>query len=175
MVIWLIGLSGVGKTTIGSRLHKLWQATAANTVFVDGDEIRKIFGADQVNHDYSLAGRRRNAERITAICSWLDRQGINVVACVLSVFQDNRDWNRENYSNYFEVFIDAPMDILRKRHPRDLYGKAERGEMPNVVGIDIPWTPPLKSDLVIDNGEGAEEAHALARRILDAALTKAHA
>jgi adenylylsulfate kinase-like enzyme len=173
MVIWLIGLSGVGKTTIGRRLHVLWQTTAANTVFVDGDEIRKIFGAGQFNHEYSLAGRRRNAERITAICSWLDRQDINVVACVLSVFQDNRDWNRENYSDYFEVFIDAPMEVLRKRHPRDLYGMAERGEMPNVVGVDIPWTPPLKSDLVIDNGDEADDADALAKRILDAAMAKA--
>ncbi len=38
MVIWLTGLAGSGKTTIGGHLYALWKAQAPNTVLVDGDD-----------------------------------------------------------------------------------------------------------------------------------------
>ena len=39
MVVWLIGLSGAGKTTIGRAFYNKWKALDTSTVFVDGDEI----------------------------------------------------------------------------------------------------------------------------------------
>ena len=50
MVIWLIGLSGSGKSTIGRHLVNHWQNIEKNTVIVDGDEVREIFNNDA---DYS--------------------------------------------------------------------------------------------------------------------------
>lgn len=165
MVIWLIGLSGAGKTTVGRELWRLWKETDSNTVLVDGDEIRRIFQHDQNNDAYTLAGRRRNAERIRELCAWLDRQGINVVCCILSLFEDVHEWNRANYVKYFEVFIDAPLDAVTARDVKGIYRPALKGEARNVVGIDIPFTPPAKPDLVIDNSSSFDPA-ALARRIL---------
>ena len=79
MVIWLIGLSGSGKTTLGKEIARLWRGLAANTVLLDGDELRRVFAHDQTDAAYSVEGRRANAERMTALCEMLDRQGINVV------------------------------------------------------------------------------------------------
>ncbi|MFQ5766087.1 MAG: adenylyl-sulfate kinase, partial [Rhodospirillales bacterium] len=115
MVIWLIGLSGAGKTTIGRHLHEMWKGQAANTVFVDGDEIRELFKQNQRPDAYTIKGRRLNAERITSVCAWLDGQGINVVCCVLSLFPEMRKRNRTLFSRYFEVYISVPMDTLRRR------------------------------------------------------------
>ena len=42
MVIWLTGLSASGKTTIGTFVFKLLREREQNTIFVDGDDIRKI-------------------------------------------------------------------------------------------------------------------------------------
>ena len=95
MVIWLVGMSGAGKTTIGQALYASLKAQRPQTVFVDGDEIRALFRHDQQADAYSVAGRRVNAERIQALCGWLDGQGIDVVCCILSMFQDISDDNRQ--------------------------------------------------------------------------------
>jgi adenylylsulfate kinase-like enzyme len=166
MVIWLIGLAGSGKTTIGREVYRQWKMTAPNTVLVDGDEIRKIFGHDQGPHCYTVEGRRQNAERIAEICAWLDRQQVNVVCCILSIFRDVERRNRQIYSRYFEVFIDAPLDIVIKRDTKNLYGPALRGEMRNVVGVDIEFKPPVNPDMVIDNRADGLDFGNIARDVL---------
>ena len=42
MVIWLVGLSGAGKTTIGREVCRLWKQYAPGTVLLDGDDLRRI-------------------------------------------------------------------------------------------------------------------------------------
>ena len=64
MIIWLIGLSGAGKTAIGRHLYELWKEEEPNTVFMDGDEIREIFKHDRGDEPYTIEGRKKNAERI---------------------------------------------------------------------------------------------------------------
>lgn len=172
MVIWLVGMSGAGKSVIGCALYRLLKAQVAATVLVDGDEIRQIFRHDRSEDAYSVEGRRCNAERIREICAWLDRQEINVVCCILSIFEDSHAWNRTNIRDYFEVYVAAPMEVLERRNPKDLYGKARRGELKNVVGVDIPFTPPVNPDLVIENGEDPVDPDQAALMILEAAWGK---
>jgi len=159
-------MSGVGKTTIGREVYQQWKAIAPNTVFLDGDEVRRVFEHDRSDDCYTVEGRKKNADRIAAMCEWLDRQDINVVGCVLSLFHETRQWNRETYSNYFEVFIDAPMDVLIERDIKNLYKPALRGEVKNVVGVDIPFPPPASSDLTIDNRSDGIQVDQVARDIL---------
>ena len=101
MVIWLIGLSGAGKTTLANKVVADANNKNLNTVLIDGDVVREIFGNDL---DYSLEGRLLNANRICQLGKFLDDQGINVVCAILSIFPENRDWNRRNLNNYYEEF-----------------------------------------------------------------------
>lgn len=164
MVIWLIGLSGAGKTTIGEQVVRLWRQTAPNCVLVDGDAMRKLFGSDATPADFSMAARRLNAVRITEVCAWLDRQDIHVVCCILSLFPDLRAENRSRFGRYFEVFIDAPLDLVEQRDPKGLYRAARAGQK-NVAGIDIPFPRPERPDLVIDATRNAPPEQ-VAREIL---------
>ncbi len=168
MVIWLIGLSGAGKTTIGRHLYNAWKAEAANTVFVDGDEIRAMF-KDKGAAAYTLEDRRANAERITELCAWLDRQEINVVCCILSLFPDMREQNRQRFSRYFEAYVRVPMDVLKDRDRKGLYAAAGAGTMKNVVGVDIEFPEPAAPDLVLDNGTENADPEKLAAEIFKAA------
>ena len=48
MVIWLIGQSGAGKTTIGKEVQKLWSLNGRKAILVDGDSFREIMGDDYI-------------------------------------------------------------------------------------------------------------------------------
>ena len=172
MVIWLIGLSGAGKTVIGRELYRQWKQKEANTVLVDGDEIRAIFKHDMDENAYSLEGRRKNADRICEICAWLDKQEINVVCCILSIFEESREWNRKNLSRYFETYISVPFEMLLKRDKNDLYQPALSGQTKNVVGIDIPFHKPQCPDYIIDNSKAMNDFSKLASDILRKAKEK---
>ena len=132
MIIWLTGLSGSGKTTIGRHLDANLKARAQHTVMVDGDEVRRILKSDRGPESYTLEGRRLVAERIAEMCAWLDRQEINVVCCTMSRFHDIQRKNREVFSKYFEVYLSVPMEVLYRRDNINLYGPALRGEIKGI-------------------------------------------
>ena len=148
MVIWMIGLSGSGKTTLASQVVERIRQLNGKVVLLDGDLIRTLFGNDV---DHTIEGRRRNAERLSVLSKFLADQGVHVVAAVLSIFPEWRRWNRENISNYTEVYIKASMQTLLKRDIKNLYARAMRGEIVNVVGVDIPFPEPENPDMVIEN------------------------
>jgi len=147
MVIWIIGLAGSGKTTIGTELYIRLKQEHRNLVLIDGDTVREIMG-DDLGH--SVADRKKNADRICNLCRALDRQDLHVVACVLSLFHESQEWNRKNYGQYFEIFIDVSMETLIQRDQKGLYSGARNGTLRDVVGVDIPFEPPRNPDYVID-------------------------
>lgn len=148
MVIWMIGLAGAGKTTLGRAVHDVLKARDPATVFLDGDHVRAIMDNDL---GHSLEDRRINGWRICRLCEFLDGQGISVVCSILSLFHDQQAWNRTTFSAYREVFIDVSMDTLMARDQKGLYSAARRGEIHGVAGIDIPFAPPPNADLIFRN------------------------
>jgi len=167
MVIWLIGLSGSGKSTLANKIVAEANAEANNTIFLDGDIVREIFDNDL---GYSMEDRLKNAQRICQLGVFLDRQGFNVVTAILSIFPESREWNRKNIKNYYEVFIDTPIDVLIERDSKGLYSKFERGEISEVAGMDIDFPVPKNSDLVIKNIGSKEDLLNYAKPIINKIL-----
>jgi adenylylsulfate kinase len=163
MVIWLIGLAGAGKTTLGRSLHARLKEIDRASVFLDGDHVREIMGQDL---GHSLEDRRRNGWRMCRLCQYLDRQNINVVCAILSMFAEQQAWNREAYSDYFEVFLNVPMHELEARDQKGLYSGARAGTIANVAGIDLPFRPPAAPHMVVRNDRGIEQLSAAADDIL---------
>ena len=161
MVIWIIGLAGAGKTSVGRALHALLQQSSRPAVFLDGDHVREMMDNDL---GHSLEDRRRNGRRMSRICHYLDSQGIDVVCATLSQFDEHQSWNRANNSRYFEVFLDVPMDVLMQRDQKGLYSGARAGTVKDVVGVDMPFPPPKNPDLVI--GHSNDTPDAIAQAIL---------
>lgn len=167
MVIWCIGLSGSGKTTLGREIARQLRARQPNTVLLDGDELREVFAHGRGDEAYTVEGRRVNAERIVALCKLLDSQGINVICCILSIFAEMRDENRRRFGRYFEIFLDAPLHVLEGRDVKGLYKSARQGKTRNVVGIDIPFERPNRSDMVIDTSGDTVDVKKLAAEVLE--------
>ena len=70
MIIWITGISGAGKTTLGKALFKKFKKNNS-TIYLDGDQIRNIFNKDL---NYSLKDRNLNAERLTKLVKYLSEQ-----------------------------------------------------------------------------------------------------
>lgn len=164
MIIWLIGMSGSGKTTLARALHARLKPKTRHLVYLDGDEFREVFRNDV---DHTVEGRRKNAERVSHTCRMLDQQGIHVLASVLSIFPEWQAWNRENFSSYFEIFLDVSLQTLKQRDVKGLYAGAERGHIPNVVGVDIPFPRPLAADLTITEDRQTDGVDACVAHILE--------
>lgn len=148
MVIWLIGLSASGKTTIGKKLFEKLKSSNEKWIFLDGDTFRNIMGEDL---GHNIEDREKNAYRISRFCEYMASQNVNVLACVLSIFHGNQKYNKMNISDYKEVYIDIDLENAIKRDNKKLYEKALEGKIKNVVGVDIEFNPPYSPDIVIDN------------------------
>ena len=148
MVIWIIGKSASGKTAVGRHLYDALKPDHPNLVLLDGDLLREVW-QDRLGH--SIEARKINSDRICALCKMLDGQGIHVISCVLSIFPEAQQWNRENYSGYYQVYLDVPMEELVQRDPKNLYKEAMQGKLKNVVGVDIDFPEPVNCDRVIAN------------------------
>jgi len=141
---WFTGLSGAGKTTIGRLWYKRLKEFGETVVFLDGDELRCVFGDDL---GYSEADRRKSAMRNARLCALLAKQGITVVCCTISMFDSVRAWNRANIPGYFEIYVKASMDTLRRRDQKGLYSR----NADNIAGVGLQVELPSAPDFVLDN------------------------
>jgi len=164
MVIWIIGLSGAGKTTLANEVVSYVRGVQANVVLIDGDMVRNIFGNDL---GHTLEDRRTNAQRICQLGKLLDDQGIHVVCAILSLFPETREWNRKNLKNYYEVFIDAPMQDLVQRDSKGIYRRFRNGDIRDVAGMDIKFLRPDNADLTINNINSKEALLGFAKPIAE--------
>ncbi len=143
-VYWLTGLSGAGKTTIGRLWRDELRQAGETVIFLDGDEMRSVFG---VGLGFSGSDRRKLAESYGRLCALLSGQGVTVVCCTISMFHSVRAWNRANIPGYYEVYIEASMDTLRRRDQKGLYSQ----NADNVAGVGLQVELPEAPDLVLDN------------------------
>lgn len=168
-LVWIIGLAGSGKTTIGRTLWEMWQRREPNTVMLNCDERR---GGNTPPEAFSIPGRRRTEEQLLRTSFEQLQAGYNVIACSVSIFEELRVYARHNVPQYFEVFANAPMSTIERRDSKRLYAAARLGKLRNVVGVDIPWEPPRTHDFVADTGPQGLDPTAAATLILRRVMAK---
>ena len=144
MVIWLTGISGAGKTTICNAIWDILKPFMPELISIDGDIVRQLF-AHKLG--YTEPDRVQQVKRIQTLAKFLSDQDQTVLVAALYAHDDLLNWNRENFKNYFEVYIDAPLSLVQARDPKGLYANA--GPLPQIVGIDVPWHVPKTPDMII--------------------------
>lgn len=161
-VYWITGLSGAGKTTIGGLWHRELKALGRQVVFLDGDEMRQVFGAGL---GYTREDRMQLAMSYGRLCALLSKQDFTVVCCTISMFDAVREWNRKNIPGYFEVYIKTSMETLCRRDQKGLYSQGDH----DVAGIHFQVEEPKSPDLILENdGEKTpqEQVELLRQRVI---------
>ena len=161
-VIWVTGLSGAGKTTLCVALEQLVKPHIPEFFRVDGDVVRDLFGKGL---GYSEPERVVQINRLQALAGMLAEQGLVVAVAALYAHPDLLAWNRQNLPGYFEVYLDAPLQLVQQRDSKGLYRIAADSQSPQMVGLDIPWHAPSQPDLTIDATLG-EPADSLASKLV---------
>ena len=149
MVFWVTGLAGAGKTTIGTALYEKIKKTSKETVLLDGDTLREVFGNDL---GYTSEDRFKCAMRYSRLCKLLSDQGINVICCTISMFNDVRQWNRDNIASYMEIYVKADNETLMARNQKQLYSSGA----PDVTGVSAPAQLPENPHITINNDGNAD-------------------
>ena len=150
LLIWLTGLSGSGKSTIASELEtRLNKDFGVHTYLLDGDNIRAGLNKDL---GFSSEDREENIRRIGEVAKLMVDAGLVVITAFISPFQRDRDLVRELLPDgqFWEVYVECPIEICEQRDPKGLYQKARQGEIPEFTGISSPYEPPQKPELILN-------------------------
>ena len=150
MVIWLTGLSGSGKSTVNTILRKMLAKKKVKSIFLDGDSIREIYGNDL---NFTESNRKIQIKRIQNLAKFFNKDKRVVLVSALYSSDSILTRNRKIFKKYYEVYLKAPISILRKRDIKNLYNPALKGKIKNVVGIDIKWNEPKNPNLIFDQAK----------------------
>ena len=144
--LWLTGYPSSGKTTIATAVLTKLESLSVPVILLDGDEVRPIIAADI---DYSSRGRAQSLQRYIDLCRILVRAKALTIVSVNNHAQTQREQAREAFppGQFFEVWVDTPLDICKQRDVKGLYKAAIEGKVSNVVGVDIAYEPPQSHDL----------------------------
>ncbi len=164
-IVWLTGLSGSGKSTIANLLEKRLTAEGRHVYILDGDNVRHGLNKDL---GFTESDRIENIRRVSEVARLMADAGLIVIVSFISPFANEREMARKTAGDirFIEAYVDTPFDVCAARDPKGLYAKAKAGQISNFTGLDSPFQPPRKPDIILHGArktpeELADELHAL--------------
>lgn len=149
MIIWFTGLSGSGKSTLSDHLKQVLEKAGFLVYQVDGDIFRE-------RHNKSASFSREhiieNNLKIISHCKSIEKDYDFVIVAVISPYQETRNKAREVFGkDYFEIFLNCPLEVLIKKDIKGIYKKAKMGQINNLIGFspDSPYEIPQNANLEI--------------------------
>ena len=155
-VVWFTGLSGSGKSTIANILEQKLHTIGKRTYLLDGDNVRHGLNKDL---GFTDADRVENIRRVAEVSKLMVDAGLITLVSFISPFKSERQMARDLLSadEFFEIFINTPLEECEKRDPKGLYKKARAGELKNFTGIDSLYEEPENPDLILDTASSNAE------------------
>ena len=146
--LWFTGLSGAGKSTLATRCEEIFLERGMKVEVLDGDVVRTNLSKGL---GFSKEDRDTNIRRIGWVCHILTRNDVVAIGAAISPYKAIRNENRKMIGRFCEVYCKCPIDVLKTRDPKGLYEKALRGEIKGFTGVDDPYEPPDKPEVLIES------------------------
>jgi adenylylsulfate kinase len=138
-IVWFTGLSGAGKSTLAEAVSKRLAEGGHAVELLDGDVVRSHLSKGL---GFSPEDRAENVRRIAFVANLLARHGVIVLVPVIAPYRSIREEVRRLSPTYFEVYVNAPLDVCERRDPKGLYRRARAGELAHFTGVDDPYEAP---------------------------------
>jgi bifunctional enzyme CysN/CysC len=145
-ILWFTGLSGSGKSTVANLVEARLVERHVHTILLDGDNIRHGLSKDL---GFTDVDRVENIRRIGEVAKLMVDAGLIVLCSFISPFSSERRFVRQLVEDgeFFEIFLDIPLETCIARDPKGLYKRALAGEIKNFTGIDQPYERPEQPEL----------------------------
>ncbi|WP_066801156.1 sulfate adenylyltransferase subunit CysN [Sphingomonas soli] len=166
-LLWFTGLSGSGKSTIANLVEKKLHAMGKHSFLLDGDNIRHGLNKDL---GFTDQDRVENIRRVGEVARLMTDAGLIVLTAFISPFRAERELARSMMpeGEFFEIFVDTPLEEAERRDVKGLYKKARAGQIVNFTGITSPYEAPLNPEIRVDTTRESPEA--AAERIVEAIM-----
>ncbi len=152
MVIWLMGLSGAGKSTIAQLLKNEMADNGIFSIVLDGDAMRETICRDL---GFSPEDRLENVRRVAGIAQLLAQNNVVTICSLITPLHQHQQMARDTIkTGYFEVFVDCPITVCEDRDVKGLYKLARQNKIKSFTGISAAFCPPLHPDLVLKTSLG---------------------
>ncbi len=140
-VLWFTGLSGSGKSAVAKEVEKRLFEHGCHTLFLDGDNVRTGLNGDL---GFTEEARTESNRRVAELAALAYEQGQIVICSFISGRAEDRAYVGQLIPphHYFVFYVNCPIDVCRERDPKDLYKKADAGELLSFSGISIPYDAP---------------------------------
>lgn len=161
--VWFTGLSGAGKSTIAEVLTVLLLERGRQVTVLDGDVVRTHLSRGL---GFSKEDRDTNIRRIGFVAAEIVRHHGAVVCAAVSPYEATRQECRAMVGpeHFVTCYVDTPLEECERRDTKGMYARARRGELRGFTGIDDPYEPPVRPDLVLRTTDCLPEDNA--RRVL---------
>ncbi|KAI5717328.1 hypothetical protein M8J77_003903 [Diaphorina citri] len=149
--VWFTGLSGAGKTSISFQIESYLIAQGIPAYALDGDNLRNGINA---NLAFSEEDRNENVRRAAECAKMFAECGFIALCSFVSPTAAARDRAREIHRNanleFFEVFVNTPVEICEQRDVKGHYKKAREGKIKSFTGVSQPYEAPKNPDLILE-------------------------
>ena len=148
MIIWITGLPGSGKTTLAKKLKSiLARKISNNIVLLDGDNIRRILPFEI---SYSNEDRMKLAFFYSKLALLIEESNSIVICSFVALFHNVQQHTRINANNFYEIFLDPPLDELAKKNKKDLYSEKSVYMLEQFTKHEFPINPELRINTIIN-------------------------
>ncbi len=162
---WLTGLPAAGKSTLGKALAQRLRADGLGVLLLDGDDVRGGLSADL---RFTREGRDEQVRRVGEVAVLAGRSELVTVVALVSPYRQARDAVRAAHARaglrFVEVHVATSLATCEERDPKGLYARARAGALEDVTGVNAPYEPPLRPEVVVFDELMAVEA--AVRRVL---------
>jgi adenylylsulfate kinase-like enzyme len=138
-LIYITGLSGSGKTTIGKALQK----EIPNSILLDGDEIRSTINTDL---GFDIKSKVENIRRNNALIKLLYDQDFVVICAFMASIKEERDKIFKHCTNAIKIQLITSICICKERDPKQLY----KQNLQNFAGVNMKYEPFDFPDITLD-------------------------
>lgn len=155
-VFWFTGLSGSGKSTIAKGVERMLFDKGYFVQVIDGDNVRTGLCH---NLTFSLEDRAENIRRVAELAKLYCQSGIVTICSFISPTLAIRERAQQiiGEDDFYEVYINTPLELCEQRDVKGLYAKARAGEINGFTGIDSPYEAPNNPTLEIKTANSSIE------------------
>ena len=145
-MVWFTGLSGAGKTTLAFALDDALRRKGIHTAVLDGDSLRLGLNSDL---GFSPEDRATNVQRTAQVSKLMVDAGLVVIVSLISPQAESRNKARSlfNEDQFFEVYLNTPLEVCEQRDPKGLYRNLMLGDLTKTLDF-----PDASYDAVISCG-----------------------